>query len=58
MQEVLRLYPSVPIADRVATVDCVLPLSEPVTTTTGAKISEIPIKSGQRVYVSIGGYHR
>jgi cytochrome P450 len=58
MQEVLRLYPTLPIADRVATADCVLPLSEPLTTTTGAKISEIPISNGQRVYVSTGGYHR
>ena len=58
MQEVLRLYPSLPILDRVATADCILPLSEPLTTTTGAKISEIPIQSGQRLYVSIGGYHR
>jgi len=58
INEVLRLYPSLPIADRVATADCVLPLSEPLTTTTGAKISGIPIRSGQRLYVSIGGYHR
>jgi cytochrome P450 len=58
MQEVLRLYPSAPIVDRVATKDCVLPLSEPLTTTTGATISEIPLRSGQKVYVSLGGYHR
>jgi cytochrome P450 len=58
MQEVLRFYPSLPIADRVATADCVLPLGEPLKTTTGAKISEIPIRRGQRLYVSIAGYHR
>jgi len=58
INEVLRLYPSVPIADRVATADCVLPLGEPITTTTGETISEIPVRRGQRLYVSTPSCHR
>ncbi|KAJ7684284.1 cytochrome P450 [Mycena polygramma] len=58
INEVLRLYPAFPLAERTATEDCVLPLSEPLTTTDGVRISELPIKKGQRLYVAIASYHR
>ncbi|KAJ7199170.1 cytochrome P450, partial [Mycena pura] len=58
INEVLRLFAPFPLAERVATEDCVLPLSHPVVTTTGRLISEIPIKKGQSIFVSISGYHR
>ncbi|KAF7364634.1 Cytochrome P450 [Mycena venus] len=58
INEVLRMYSSVPMAERVAVEDCVLPLSQPITTRAGAKVSELPIKKGQWVYVAIASYHR
>ncbi|KAJ6454980.1 hypothetical protein C8R45DRAFT_767233, partial [Mycena sanguinolenta] len=56
--EVLRLYPAFPLSERVATEDCILPLSQPMETTTGVEISELPIKKGQCVYVAIASYKR
>jgi cytochrome P450 len=58
IQEVLRMYCGFPLSERVATEDCILPLSQPLTTTTGIQISEIPIKKGQCLYVAIAAYHR
>ncbi|KAJ7745905.1 cytochrome P450 [Mycena maculata] len=58
INEVLRLYPSLPLAERAAAEDCILPLSKPITTAVGEQISEIPIKKGQSFYVAISSYHR
>ncbi|KAJ7760796.1 cytochrome P450 [Mycena olivaceomarginata] len=58
INEVLRMYCGFPLSERVATEDCILPLSQPLTTTTGIQISEIPIKKGQCLYVAIAAYHR
>ncbi|KAJ6564433.1 cytochrome P450 [Mycena capillaripes] len=58
INEVLRFYSPLPLAERIAIEDCVLPLSQPLTTNTGAQISEIPIKKGQAFYIGIGSYHR
>ncbi|KAJ7477997.1 cytochrome P450 [Mycena galericulata] len=58
INEVLRMYSVFPLAERVASEDCLLPLIEPITTVTGAQISEIPIKKGQCLYVAISAYHR
>nr|GAT60440.1 cytochrome P450 [Mycena chlorophos] len=58
LQEALRIYPALPMAERVAAEDCVLPLSQPITTKTGEEITHIPIQKGQYVYVAIGSYHR
>ncbi|KAF8186878.1 cytochrome P450, partial [Mycena galopus ATCC 62051] len=55
---ILRMYPAFPLAERVATSDCILPLSHPITTAAGIQISEIPIKKGQCLYVAIATYHR
>lgn len=52
------MFAPFPLAERVATEDCVLPLSHPVVTTTGRLISEIPIKKGQPIFVAISAYHR
>jgi len=58
INEALRLYAPFPLAERVATEDCVLPLSQPVITTTGIQIPEVPIKKGQSIFVAIAAYHR
>ncbi|KAJ7136718.1 cytochrome P450 [Mycena epipterygia] len=58
INEVLRLYSPLPLAERVAVADCVIPLSQPIITTAGEEITQIPIKKGQYVYVAIASYHR
>ncbi|KAJ7459564.1 cytochrome P450 [Mycena galericulata] len=58
INEVLRMYPVFPLAERVASKDGVLPLTQPITTVTGAQMSEIPIKKGQCLYLAISAYHR
>ncbi|KAJ7872942.1 cytochrome P450 [Mycena leptocephala] len=58
INEVLRFYPALPLEERMACEDYVLPLSQPINTTTGVQISEIPIKKGQVFFMSSASYHR
>ncbi|KAJ7131397.1 cytochrome P450 [Mycena epipterygia] len=58
INEALRLYSSLPFVERVATEDCFLPLSQSITTTTGIQTSELQIKKGEYLYISIAAYHR
>ncbi|KAJ7443616.1 cytochrome P450 [Mycena galericulata] len=58
INEVLRTYCAFPLAQRMTTEDCSLPLSQPITMASGTQISEIPIKKGQCLYVAISAYHR
>lgn len=57
-QEVLRLHPGLPMSDRIAAQDCVLPLTEPIMTTSGQKITELPISKGQHIIVGTASYNR
>ncbi len=43
---------------RVAGSDDDIPLLEPVTTSTGAKLTRIPVKKGQLIQLGIGYYNR
>lgn len=43
---------------RVAAEDDVIPLANPITSTTGQIITEIPIKKGQNIYMAIYTYNR
>ncbi|OSD02196.1 PAH-inducible cytochrome P450 monooxygenase PC-PAH 1 [Trametes coccinea BRFM310] len=58
MKEVLRLHPIVYSLVREASRDDVIPLGNPVTTTTGEVVDEIPIPKGTSCFVSIWGYNR
>lgn len=58
VQESLRFHPVAYAGFRQAVKDDVLPLSKPITTTTGEVISELPIPKGQKIISSIGGYNR
>ncbi|KAJ7770481.1 cytochrome P450 [Mycena metata] len=58
LKEILRLYSTVPQTERVVAKDSVLPLSEPITTTSGKIITEIPVKKGQHLVIAISSYHR
>lgn len=57
-QEVLRLHPGLPMSDRIAAQNCVLPLTEPIVTTSGQKIAELPISKGQHIIVGTASYNR
>ncbi|KAJ7441519.1 cytochrome P450 [Mycena galericulata] len=56
INEVLRMYSMFPLSERVVAEDCLLPLSQPITTTVGTQMSQIPIKKGQCLYVAISAY--
>ncbi|OJT07986.1 Cytochrome P450 4F5 [Trametes pubescens] len=58
MKEVLRLHPIVYGLIREASRDDVLPLSTPVTTTTGEVVDEIPIPKGTTCQISVWAYNR
>ncbi|KAK7045258.1 cytochrome P450 [Favolaschia claudopus] len=58
IKEALRMYPSVSLSDRVAVQDHILPLSQPIMTSLGEQITEIPIMKGQVVYLATGQYQR
>ncbi|KAJ6494345.1 cytochrome P450 [Mycena sanguinolenta] len=58
INEVLRMYCAFPLSERVASEDCVLPLTQPIATTAGSQMFEIPIKKGQCLYVAIAAHNR
>ncbi|KAJ7182589.1 cytochrome P450 [Mycena crocata] len=58
IKEILRLYSTVPQTERVAAKDSVLPLSEPIITSSGKMVTEIPVKKGQHMVIAIASYHR
>ncbi|KAJ7442359.1 cytochrome P450 [Mycena galericulata] len=58
IKEALRLYPAVPVTDRIPSEDMVLPLSESIVTSDGEHISQLPIRKGQVVTVAIASYQR
>ncbi|RDB25147.1 hypothetical protein Hypma_007406 [Hypsizygus marmoreus] len=58
LKESLRFHPVAIATYRQATKDDVLPLSTPITTTSGEVINELPIPKGQKIITSINGYNR
>ncbi|SJK99825.1 uncharacterized protein ARMOST_03136 [Armillaria ostoyae] len=58
IKETLRFHSIIPAIMRVAGSDDVIPLLEPVTTSTGAKLTGIPVKKGQLIPLGIGYYNR
>ncbi|KAJ7635210.1 cytochrome P450 [Roridomyces roridus] len=58
IKEVLRLYPIVPLEERIVIEDTVLPVSDKVTSSTGAPLGQIPIRKGQIVSLAIASYQR
>ena len=53
----MRLHPIVWLLIREAGQDDVIPLAQPIITTTGEQVSAIPVKKGQVVEVSIAAYN-
>ena len=58
MQETLRFHSIVYHLVRAAVKDDVIPLANPVVTKTGETVSEIFVKAGQTILVSICAYNR
>ncbi|KAK0480744.1 cytochrome P450 [Armillaria novae-zelandiae] len=58
IKEILRFHSGLPMSERIATCDTVLPLSRPITTIKGEVITEIPIKKGQSVISATSSYNR
>ncbi|PBK95281.1 cytochrome P450 [Armillaria gallica] len=58
VKEVLRFHPITYNLERVAAQNHVLPLSNPVTLTTGKVVQEIAIHKGTSIITSIAGYNR
>ncbi|KAG7443769.1 cytochrome P450 [Guyanagaster necrorhizus] len=58
IKETLRFHRIAPALLRVLACDNVIPLSDPVTTSTGVKVTEIPVEKGQLVEIGIGYYNR
>lgn len=52
------MYPELPITERTALFDTVIPLSEPIRTVNGQLINEIPVRKGQVIYCATGSYNR
>ncbi|KAJ7865050.1 cytochrome P450 [Mycena olivaceomarginata] len=58
LKETLRLYPALPLADRVVLEDAVIPLGESVVTLEGERINQIAVRKGQVLTLGIASYQR
>ncbi|KAJ7635191.1 cytochrome P450 [Roridomyces roridus] len=58
IKETLRLYPITALTERMVGEDTVLPLMESITTSTGERLSEVPLQKGQIIYMGIASYQR
>ncbi|KAJ7206615.1 cytochrome P450 [Mycena pura] len=58
IKESLRMYPALPIADRMASEDVVIPLSQSVATTNGKRVTQIHIRKGELVTLALASYQR
>ncbi|KAF9470834.1 cytochrome P450 [Pholiota conissans] len=58
IKEVLRFYPTGPFTERIAAADAILPLSIPIVTLSGKTLTEVKMKRGRTVVISMTGYNR
>lgn len=58
LQETLRFHPIAYHLTRVAEKDDIVPLATPIFTKSGQMLSEIPVRAGQSIVVSICAYNR
>jgi hypothetical protein len=52
------MYPSGPLSEQIAVKDACLPLTNEITTTTGERITRVPIQKGQIVTLALASYQR
>ncbi|KAJ7726387.1 cytochrome P450 [Mycena metata] len=58
LKETLRLLPPGPLEDRCPSKDSVLPLSSEIVTSTGERVTEVPVKKGQFIHLAVASYQR
>ncbi|KAJ7743663.1 cytochrome P450, partial [Mycena olivaceomarginata] len=58
LKETLRLYPAVPIADRVGLEDAIIPLGESIVSSNGEHINQIAVRKGEVLALGIASYQR
>ncbi|KAJ7184879.1 cytochrome P450 [Mycena filopes] len=58
IKEMLRVYPTLPIDDRMAAEDVTIPLGHTITTSTGEQISQLVVEKGQILNVAIASFQR
>ncbi|KAJ6473420.1 cytochrome P450 [Mycena vitilis] len=58
IKETLRMYPAAALSERVALQDTVVPLAEPIITSSGKKIDAIPVSKGQVFMLGVAAYQR
>ncbi|KAJ3907011.1 cytochrome P450 [Lentinula edodes] len=58
IKEGLRLHPGVQFTTREADLDDIVPLAQPVISTSGEVLKKIPVMKGQRVHIAIAAYNR
>ncbi|KAF4574287.1 hypothetical protein EYR40_005996 [Pleurotus pulmonarius] len=58
LKETLRLHPGLPMSDRIASTDAVIPVSQPIITSTGEKITEVRVPKGTLVHVATASANR
>ncbi|KAF7430178.1 hypothetical protein PC9H_005878 [Pleurotus ostreatus] len=58
IKEGLRYHAISPLLYRNSGVDDVIPLSQPITSSSGDVITEVPVRKGQRIIFCIGSYNR
>ncbi|KAJ7835312.1 hypothetical protein B0H13DRAFT_1913605 [Mycena leptocephala] len=57
-KEALRVYPAGPLLERIAVQDTVIPVINPIATSTGEYSAQIPVQKGQLVTLDVGCYQR
>ncbi|KAJ7045147.1 cytochrome P450 [Mycena alexandri] len=58
LKETLRLLPPGPLEDRCPSEDSVLPLSSEIVTSTGERLTEVPVKKGQFIHLAVASHQR
>ncbi|TFK37879.1 cytochrome P450 [Crucibulum laeve] len=58
IKETLRFYSTVPHTERISAEETVIPLSEPITTSTGKVLNEVKLNKGRYVTIAIACYQR
>jgi len=58
MKEVLRFHPALPMSQRVAARDAIIPLAQAATTESGEVLEEVRIAKGEVVIINTAGYNR
>ncbi|THU91616.1 cytochrome P450 [Dendrothele bispora CBS 962.96] len=58
IKEALRLYPVIVNMFRYADCDDIIPLSDPIISASGERLTEIPVRKWQRIRVNVSNYHR